>query len=112
MALIHEKIYQSEDLSRVRFDQYIRELVTDIFQSYEVYPGKIELQFQMEPVSLHVDMAIPCALILNELTSNTLKYAFLDDSIGKMLIRIEEKLSKKPHLLFKDMASVCRIQSK
>ena len=65
MALIHEKIYQSEDLSRVRFDQYIRELVTDIFQSYEVYPGKIELQFQMEPASLHVDMAIPCALILN-----------------------------------------------
>ena len=43
MALIHEKIYQSEDLSRVRFDQYIRELVTDIFQSYEVYLGKIEL---------------------------------------------------------------------
>ena len=102
MALIHEKIYQSEDLSRVRFDQYIRELVTDIFQSYEVYPGKIELQFQMKPVSLHVDMAIPCALILNELTSNTLKYAFPDESTGKMLIRIEEKPSKKLHLLFKD----------
>ena len=56
----------------------------------------------MKPVSLHVDMAIPCALILNELTSNTLKYAFPDDSTGKMLIRIEEKPAKKLHLLFKD----------
>ena len=45
MALIHEKIYQSEDLSRVRFDQYIRELVTDIFQSYEVYPGEKNCSF-------------------------------------------------------------------
>ena len=76
--------------------------MTDIFQSYEVYSEKIELQFQMKPVSLHVDMAIPFALILNELTSNTLKYAFPDDSTGKMLIRIEEKPSKKLHLLFKD----------
>ena len=56
----------------------------------------------MKPVSLHVDMAIPCALILNELTSNTLKYAFPDDITGKMLIRIEEKPSKKLRLLFKD----------
>ena len=76
--------------------------MTDISQSYEVYPGKIELQFQMKPVSLHVDMAIPCALLLNELTSNTLKYAFPDDNTRKMLIRIEEEPSKKLHLLFKD----------
>ena len=72
MALIHEKISQLEDLNPVRFDQNIRELVTDVFQSYEVYPEKIELQFQMKPLSLHVDMAIPCALILKELRSNTL----------------------------------------
>jgi len=102
MALIHEKIYQSEDLSRVRFDQYIRELVTDIFQSYEVYPRKIELQFDMKPLSMHVDMAIPCSLILNELTSNTLKYAFPGESTGEMLIRIEEKPTKQLYLLFKD----------
>ena len=56
----------------------------------------------MKPVSLHVDMAIPCALILNELTSNTLKYAFADDSTGKMFIHIEEKPSKKLYLFFKD----------
>jgi len=102
MALIHEKIYQSEDLSRVRFDEYIRELVTDIFQSYEVYPGKIKLHFEMKPLSVHVDMAIPCSLILNELTSNTLKYAFPGESTGKMLIRIEEKPTKQLHLLFED----------
>ena len=47
-------------------------------------------------------MAIPCALILNELTSNTLKYAFPEESTGKMLIRIEEEPSKKLHLLLED----------
>ncbi len=102
MALIHEKIYQSDDLNNVRFDQYIQELVTDIFQSYEVYPGKILLQFELKPISLHIDMAIPCSLILNELTSNTLKYAFPGERTGNLLIRINQDSQDQLHLLFED----------
>ena len=102
MALIHEKICQSDDLNNVRFDQYIRELVTNIFQSYEVYPGKIRLQFELNSISLHIDMAIPCSLILNELTSNTLKYAFPGESTGNLLICINQDPQDQLNLLFED----------
>ncbi len=102
MALIHEKMYQSENLAQVRFDHYIRELVTDIFQSYEVFPGKIRLFFEMEPVSLEVNTAIPCALILNELTSNTLKYAFPGKNTGSLSIQMKQTESGNMQLDFRD----------
>ena len=102
MALIHEKMYQSHKLSQVCFDEYIRELVTDIFQSYEVHSEKIRLEFDLEPVSLDVNTAMPCALILNELTSNTLKYAFPESHKGTMSIVMRRISREKISLLFKD----------
>jgi two-component sensor histidine kinase len=102
MALIHEKMYQSHKLSQVCFDEYIRELVTDIFQSYEVHSEKIRLEFDLEPVSLDVNTAMPCALILNELTSNTLKYAFPESHKGTMSIVMRRISHETIFLLFKD----------
>lgn len=74
MALIHEKLYQSESLAEVDFAEYLRNLTRDLFRSYSA--GGIMLKLQAEEIRLDVDTAIPCGLIVNELVSNALKYAF------------------------------------
>jgi PAS domain S-box-containing protein len=74
MALIHEKLYQSDSLARIDFGEYLRNLTRDLFRSYSA--GGVALKLQAEDVPLDVDAAVPCGLIVNELVSNALKYAF------------------------------------
>ena len=76
MALIHAKLYQSEDLARIDFANYVSSLGAYLFQSYAVDPASISLKIEVENIYLDIDMAIPCGLIINELVSNSLKYAF------------------------------------
>ncbi|MGA1875125.1 MAG: PAS domain S-box protein [bacterium] len=78
MALIHEKLYQSESLARIDLAEYIRTLTTHLFISYGVSERAIRLNMHIESITLDVDRVIPCALIMNELVSNSLKYAFPD----------------------------------
>ena len=76
MALIHEKLYKSKDMAKVDFDIYVRDLVNAVFRSYDVSPGKVKINITVKDVALGVDKAIPCGMIINELLSNSLKYAF------------------------------------
>jgi len=76
MALIHQKLYQSKDLDKVDFSGYVRSLVKHLFNTYGSDPGKVDLKIQVENVALSLDLAIPCGLIVNEIISNALKYAF------------------------------------
>ncbi len=76
MALIHEKLYQSEDLARIDFAEYIQDLANYLIRMYGTGTYRVRLRVNVENVSLDVDMAIPCGLIVNELISNSLKYAF------------------------------------
>jgi len=76
MALIHGKLYESKDLSRIDFAEYIQNLAGCLFRSYGVIPGVITLKINAGDVLLGIDTAIPCALIINELISNSLKHAF------------------------------------
>jgi predicted ATPase/two-component sensor histidine kinase/tRNA A-37 threonylcarbamoyl transferase component Bud32 len=76
MALIHEKLYQSESLARINLPEYIQSLTDNLFLSYEVRDRIINPKIHIENVTLNVDKIIPCALIINELVSNSLKYAF------------------------------------
>ncbi|MFN6486030.1 MULTISPECIES: sensor histidine kinase [unclassified Nostoc] len=95
MALIHEKLYQSQDLARINFADYIRDLVTNLFYSYNVNSSAITLKMNVEEVFLVIDAAIPCGLIINELISNSLKYAFPQREPGEIYIEfcsIEENL--------------------
>ncbi|HUS72693.1 MAG TPA: PAS domain S-box protein [Sedimentisphaerales bacterium] len=87
MALIHEKLYQSKDLVKIDFADYIRSLTTYLFRLYEVSSDAIALKIEAAEVSLGIDTAIPCGLIISELVSNSLKHAFPAGKEGQ--IRIE-----------------------
>ena len=86
MALIHEKFYQSEDLAKVDFGEYIRTLVADLYNLYGVSPEVIQLKIDVDQILLGIDSAIPSGLIINELVSNSLKHAFPADLHGEINI--------------------------
>lgn len=76
MAIIHEKLYQSRDFSKINCAEYIENLVKDLFYSYAVDKERVKPLILVEDVNLGIETAIPCGLIVNELVSNSLKYAF------------------------------------
>ena len=76
MALIHEKLYNTQDLARIDFSKYVSKLGAYLFQSYSVNPAAIELALNIDDISLDIDTAVSCGLIISELVSNSLKYAF------------------------------------
>jgi len=88
MALIHEQLYQSKHLARVDFAEYIRNLGTYLFQSYGVKSEAVSLKVGVDNVFLDVDTAITCGLIINELVSNSLKYAFNGRKKGEIGISL------------------------
>ena len=93
MALIHEKLYQSESLARIDLSEYIRSLTANLFLSYGVSERAIKAKIHVENVTLDISTVIPCALIINELVSNSLKHAFptswrRDGGIGEICIEL------------------------
>jgi PAS domain S-box-containing protein len=86
MALLHESLYQSRSLSQINFPEYIRQLAAHLFQSYGVSADRIHLRTNLDGLSLTLDAAMPCGLIINELVSNSLKYAFPDGREGEVRI--------------------------
>ena len=88
MALVHERLYQSTNLSRIDFADYARSLVIHLFHSLLPDGRKVELTFDLEPVALDVNTAIPCGLILSELVSNALKHAFPEGRPGELRVSL------------------------
>lgn len=87
MALIHRKLYQSESLSKINFAEYLRDLIYHLLASYNADPDRIQTELHLESISLNLDAAIPCGLLLNELISNALKHAFPHPRPGRLRIR-------------------------
>jgi PAS domain S-box-containing protein len=90
MALVHEKLYQSSDLSRINFSEYAEGLASLLFRSYGVDPNSIRLRIASSRVFLTVENAIPCGLILNELLSNAIKHAFPNGG-GEIHVAVTEQ---------------------
>ncbi|HIK07436.1 MAG TPA: PAS domain S-box protein [Trichormus sp. M33_DOE_039] len=90
MALIHEHLYQSPDISQIDFGDYIRSLTDNLFRCYGVNQRRITLNIETSGIKLTLDNAIPCGLIINELVSNCLKYAFPEKQQGSITICLEE----------------------
>ncbi len=88
MSLVHQKLYQSQNLSRVSLKEYIVELSHLLVKSFTGTAHRIKLNFNLAEVSLLLDYAIPCGLIINELLSNSLKHAFPDEMNGNIFINL------------------------
>jgi len=102
MALIHEKLYRSKDFANVEFNDYIKNLVNDLFASYRVSASRISLKLEIEDLSLGIDTAIPTGLIINELVTNCLKYAFSKDSDGEIRISLRSLDDGQNELIVRD----------
>ena len=91
MALIHEKLYEMDDLKRIDFGDYINYLVKHLARIYDVKNKGIDVEIAYDNVLLNVDTALPCGLIVTELVSNSLKHAFPNNEGGKIKIFLKRK---------------------
>jgi len=90
MALIHERLYGSRHMDRIDFAEYTHTLVGDLFYSYAGTADHVTGRFNITPVLLDVNQAVPCGLILNELVTNALKYAYPPGKCGEVVIDLSE----------------------
>ncbi len=102
MALIHEKLYHSPNLAQINAQEYINNLTNNILHSYSIFNKKIKLSLDVEDILLDIDTAIPCGLIINELVSNSLKYAFIKKEEGLVLLKFSKNKHQEITLLVKD----------
>jgi PAS domain S-box-containing protein len=90
MALVYNKLYQSMDLAKIDLKDYVSELSNGLIQSYRDASGKITTEIEGDNIPLGVDLAIPCGLFINELISNSLKYAFPNGGNGEIRVSLRE----------------------
>jgi len=95
MGIVHEKLYRSESLSRVNFKDYLQSLARHLFQVYTIDPKLIQLSFDVTEISLDINTAIPCGLLVSELISNALKHAFPAGSKGEVKIAMQQTKGNK-----------------
>lgn len=91
MAFIHQNLYQGNAVNAVNMAEYIRTLSDHLFQTYNIRPGKITMHAGIEELNLHTDTAIPLGMILNELISNALKYAFRGREEGDIWVVMKRR---------------------
>jgi two-component sensor histidine kinase len=94
MSFIHESLYRSDDFSFVNFSSYINSLSSNLVQTYIIEHGNIKLELDLGDANLSLDQAIPCGLIINELVSNSIKYAFPSNKQGKIRIELKKEDNK------------------
>jgi PAS domain S-box-containing protein len=102
MSFVHESLYQSNTLSEVNFAEYIQNITRNLYHSYGRPEGGIELEFELENIYLNLDTSIPCGLIINEVVSNSLKYAFEGQEKGKIRIDFKKDSEDKMKLIIAD----------
>jgi len=88
MAIIHEKLYQSSDITRINFADYLRSLVADLFYSYYIDNHQIRPFMEIDDIKLNIETAVPLGLIISEIVSNSLKYAFPDGRTGEVYLSL------------------------
>lgn len=89
MSLVQEKLYQTQNLSRIDLKDYLNDLVIQLFMRFNVSSEKIELKLELENISVLIDTAIPCGIFINELVSNAFKYAFPGDVKGELKVSLK-----------------------
>lgn len=91
MSMVHQKLYESNNLLQVDLKEYLYDLATYLFQSHNVSMDRIHLEAELEDLRVLMDIAMPCGLILSELFSNTFKHAFSEESKGKIRLSLKKE---------------------
>jgi len=102
MALIHEQLYQSQDLARIDFYEYLGSLASALLASYSDKAGSVSLRMRVDRVFLGVGTALTCGLIVNELVSNSLKHAFPGDRKGEICVELHQEDQRTYRLVVSD----------
>ena len=102
IALIHERIYQSANLSRIDFERYLSAFIPHLFQTFGKTDGNIDYKIKAGNIFLSTDTAIPCGLIINEIVTNSLKYAFSNLQKGEISIELIYHNNNNVTLIVKD----------
>jgi two-component sensor histidine kinase/CHASE2 domain-containing sensor protein len=102
MALIHEKLYQSGDLSKIDFPDYIRALTRGLQSTFGGQASQVRIAVEAEEIQLSVDAAVPCGLIVNELVTNCFKYAFKDCRSGEVRVGLKRVQDARLKLFVSD----------
>jgi two-component sensor histidine kinase len=90
MSILHERLYQHSDLDRIDLEEYFEEICESLYAAYGVSTRRIALEIDMPQIKVNIDSAITLGLIVNELVSNTLKYAFPDGQCGSLRIELAQ----------------------
>lgn len=102
LALVHEKLYQSPDLSVIDFKTYLVSLTHDLISFYDTQHSSIEIVNKIPEIYLNIETAIPCGLIINELVTNSIKHAFPNRKKGTIEIHVKTSSGSKVEMLVKD----------
>ncbi|HLC14856.1 MAG TPA: histidine kinase dimerization/phosphoacceptor domain -containing protein [Thermodesulfovibrionia bacterium] len=103
MALIHETLYRSEDLTNINFRDYIHQIAANLLMAYSEERRKVAIDIDMEDISMEIDKAIPCGLIVNELLTNAIKHGFHDSKEdGVVRIALQTCGNKEMELIVSD----------
>jgi len=94
MSLIHQNLYSKDNLTGINMKTYLEDLVSNLFSTYDVSDGNIKLETDIQDLKLDVDSVVPIGLIINELVTNSLKYAFPDKKAGKISVSLKESEEK------------------
>lgn len=89
MAMLHEALYRSENLARINFAFYVRDLCGQLLQSFGSVAARVEVDYRIERIGLPLELAVPCGLIINELVSNALKHGFPGGRAGRITIEMK-----------------------
>jgi two-component sensor histidine kinase len=102
MAMIHEKLYQSDSMSRINFVEYSSALASMLHDTYVAGSSPIQVQVSVDPIFLEIDTAMPLALIINELVSNCLKYAYPGSQGGIVWLALRSEADTQYTLTVRD----------
>ncbi len=101
IGIVHQKLYQGSNLGAIEMKDYLLNLSESILDSFGA-EGKVTLELAMEKLELDIDTAVPLGLIINELITNAVKYAFPNNQNGTLTIKLEKPSSTVLHLMFSD----------
>jgi len=94
MAMIHERLYKSSDLKKIDFGDYIRSLTIDLYRSMVADPGRVKLDVDLEDLKIDINTVVPLGLIVNELVTNSMKYAFPNNKSGHIQVQLYRENEK------------------